>query len=200
MKGVWSTGTCVCVCVRVCVCVCVLINHVWLFEAPWTVSHETPLSMGFSRQEYWSGVAIFLQVIFLTAWQVDSLPSGKPLSLLDEYKHWVNVCRDRDASWFFFNWQRVKILGLKESRDCQRAISPPSEIFHSLPTWMTNSLQDPGAYPKHPLPLPSVIIHTYLLIKPERKVHHLCTNSTFVLSLKHSFLENIYWHLKESWL
>ena len=116
---------------------------------------------------------------------------------------WVQTlgerCRDRDESWFFFfNWQRVKILGLKESRDCQRAISPPSEIFHSLPTWMTDCLQDPGAYPKHPLLLPSVIIHTYLLIKPERKVHHLCTNSTFVLSLKHSFLENIYWHWKES--
>jgi len=23
---------------------------------PWTVAHQTPLSMGFSRQEYWSGV------------------------------------------------------------------------------------------------------------------------------------------------
>ena len=24
--------------------------------APWTVAHQIPLSMGFSRQEYWSGV------------------------------------------------------------------------------------------------------------------------------------------------
>ena len=23
---------------------------------PWTVAHQDPLSMGFSRQEYWSGV------------------------------------------------------------------------------------------------------------------------------------------------
>ena len=23
---------------------------------PWTVAHEAPLSMGFSRQEYWSGL------------------------------------------------------------------------------------------------------------------------------------------------
>ena len=85
-------------------------------------------------------------------------PSGKPLSLLDKYKHWVNVCRDWDESWFFFNWPRVKILGLKETRDCQRAISPPSEIFHSPPTQMTDSLHDPRAYPKHTLLLPSVII------------------------------------------
>ena len=28
--------------------------HVWLFETPWTVAHQTPLSMGCYRQEYWS--------------------------------------------------------------------------------------------------------------------------------------------------
>ena len=27
-----------------------------LFETPWTVAHQAPLSMGFSRQEYWSGL------------------------------------------------------------------------------------------------------------------------------------------------
>ena len=32
---------------------CVL-SHVWLFATPWTVACQTPLSMGFSRQEYWS--------------------------------------------------------------------------------------------------------------------------------------------------
>ena len=26
-----------------------------LFATPWTVAHQAPLSMGFSRQEYWSG-------------------------------------------------------------------------------------------------------------------------------------------------
>ena len=29
---------------------------------PWTVAHQAPLSMGFSRQEYWSGLP-FLQCI-----------------------------------------------------------------------------------------------------------------------------------------
>jgi len=24
--------------------------------APWTVAHQAPLSMGFSREEYWSGL------------------------------------------------------------------------------------------------------------------------------------------------
>ena len=38
------------VCVCVCVCVCV-IGHVQLFESPWTVAFQVPLSMGFSRQQ-----------------------------------------------------------------------------------------------------------------------------------------------------
>ena len=31
-------------------------SHVWLFGTPWTVARQAPLSMGFSRQEYWSGL------------------------------------------------------------------------------------------------------------------------------------------------
>ena len=30
--------------------------NVWLFETPWTVSHQIPLCMEFSWQEYWSGL------------------------------------------------------------------------------------------------------------------------------------------------
>ena len=29
---------------------------VQLFATPWTVAHQAPLSVGFSRQEYWSGL------------------------------------------------------------------------------------------------------------------------------------------------
>ena len=31
-----------------------LFSHVWFFATPRTVAHQTPPSMGFSRQEYWS--------------------------------------------------------------------------------------------------------------------------------------------------
>ena len=31
-------------------------SHIQLFVIPWTVTHQSPLSMGFSRQEYWSGL------------------------------------------------------------------------------------------------------------------------------------------------
>ena len=37
--------------------VCVqFLSHVRLFVTPWTAAHQAPLSMGFSRQEYWSGL------------------------------------------------------------------------------------------------------------------------------------------------
>ena len=36
-------------------CTCVL-SRVWLFVTLWAVSSQAPLSVGFSRQEYWSGL------------------------------------------------------------------------------------------------------------------------------------------------
>ena len=33
-----------------------LLSRVWLFVTPWTVAYQAPLSMGFSRQEYWSAL------------------------------------------------------------------------------------------------------------------------------------------------
>ena len=38
------------------VCMLSRFSHVQLCVTPWTVAHQTPLSMGFSRQEYWSGL------------------------------------------------------------------------------------------------------------------------------------------------
>ena len=32
------------------------LSPVRLFATPWTVAHQAPPSMGFSRQEYWSGL------------------------------------------------------------------------------------------------------------------------------------------------
>ena len=49
---------CVCVCVYIYRYVCVLsrFSPVLLFAALWTVALQAPLSMGVSRQEYWSGL------------------------------------------------------------------------------------------------------------------------------------------------
>ena len=37
-------------------CVLSCFSHVWLFVTPWTTAHQAPLSLGFSRQEYWNGL------------------------------------------------------------------------------------------------------------------------------------------------
>jgi len=34
----------------------VVLSYVQLFVNPWTVAHQAPLSVEFSRQEYWSGL------------------------------------------------------------------------------------------------------------------------------------------------
>ena len=66
-------------------------SHVRLFVMLWTVAHQAPLSMGFSRQEYWSGLpcpppgdlphsGIKPTSLCLLHWQAGSLPSplGSP--------------------------------------------------------------------------------------------------------------------------
>ena len=34
------------------------LSHVWLLATPWTAAHQAPPPMGFSRQEYWSGLPL----------------------------------------------------------------------------------------------------------------------------------------------
>ena len=73
--------------------VCVLVAQLYLTLCdPWTVAHQALLSMGFSRQEYWSGLlcpplgdlpnpGIKPMSPVSPALQADSLliePSGKP--------------------------------------------------------------------------------------------------------------------------
>ena len=64
------------------------LSHVQLFATPWTIAHQALLSMGFSRQEYWSGLPC-LPLGYLSnpeiksgspTLQVDTLPSEPPES------------------------------------------------------------------------------------------------------------------------
>ena len=44
------------------------LSCVRLLSTPWTAAHQAPLSMGFSRQEYWSGVPFRLPELPLSWW------------------------------------------------------------------------------------------------------------------------------------
>ena len=77
------------VCVCVCVCVCELLGCVQLFAPPRTEGCQVPLSLGFSRQKYWSRLpfpspgdlpdpGIILCSSALQADLLASEPQGKP--------------------------------------------------------------------------------------------------------------------------
>ena len=71
-----------------CLCACCHFSHVQLFVILWTIAHQAPLSMRFSKQEYWSGLPCPPQgdlpnlcLLHLLHWQISSLPLvplGKP--------------------------------------------------------------------------------------------------------------------------
>ena len=59
------------------------LSHVRLLATPWTVAHQAPLSMGFSRQEYWSGLLLPSPGIEPGSrpWRAGSLPAEPQGSL-----------------------------------------------------------------------------------------------------------------------
>ena len=73
-----------------------VLSRVRLFAALWTVTHQAPLSMGFSMQKYWSGLpfpspgdlpdpGIEPKSPALQADSLSSEPPGKPLNVLSIY-------------------------------------------------------------------------------------------------------------------
>ena len=90
-----------CVCVCVCVCLCSVASFVSDSVTLWTVACQAPLSLGFSRQEYWSGLpdpppgdlsdtVIGLASPASPTLQVDSLPlrhQGSRISLSTLYQN-----------------------------------------------------------------------------------------------------------------
>ena len=76
-----------------------LLNLVQLFVTSWTIAHHAPLSMEFSRQEYWSGL-LFPSPGDLSdpgiepgspSFQADSLPTERPGKTLSERSQTQNT-------------------------------------------------------------------------------------------------------------
>ena len=66
-------------------------SHVRLCATPWTVAYQAPLSMGFSRQEYWSGLP------FSSPGDLPS-PGIKPVSCIGR---WILYLCATKGSFFF---------------------------------------------------------------------------------------------------
>ena len=81
-----------------------LLSSVWPFVIPWTITRHAPLSVGFCRQEYWSGLPFpppwifpiqgsnpcLLHLPHRLHWQVDSLPLSHP-GKWEGRKGWVLI-------------------------------------------------------------------------------------------------------------
>ena len=129
------------------VCACML-NHVWLFVIPWTVAHQAPLSMEFSRQESWSGLpfpssgdlpdqGLNPRLLCLLHWQADSLPrshQGSPLFLILSFYLISHL--------WLTQWQLHSGEGLSPWLPKPKSGSPlsPWLLSFSLPYWNCLSL------------------------------------------------------------
>ena len=49
------------------------LSRVWLLAIPWTAAYQAPPSVGFSRQEYWSGVPLPSPIYFLDTIKIFSV-------------------------------------------------------------------------------------------------------------------------------
>ena len=116
------------------------------FVNPWIVAHQPPLSMGFSRQEYWSGCH-FLQRIFLTQGLNWGLPWCR--QILYHLSHQGSL---RSMSVQFSSVTQ-SCPSLCKPVDCG---TPGLSVYHQLPEstqshvfWVCDAIQ-----PCHPLSSP----------------------------------------------
>ena len=71
------------------------LSRVWLLVTPWTAAHQAPPSMGFFRQEYWSGLPLPSPFLLLDGCKcfVDPYLCGEP-DLPAQCSPW-----EQDAEW-----------------------------------------------------------------------------------------------------
>ena len=97
------------------------LRRVQLFATPWTSAYQAPLSMQFSRQEYWSGVP---------------LPSpGKPIGWVingSSYGHCFDADNTAAALYALVLNVKVKVLWLKEQNTICRTYSNWASLVAQL--------------------------------------------------------------------
>jgi len=94
-------------------------SRVWFFVMLWTVAHQFPLSMGFYKQEYWSGLpCAFLGDLphpgFETMhWQAGSLPLTSPVKPTERQRQKANSLSSGAVISTSFCPQMSKLLFLR---------------------------------------------------------------------------------------
>ena len=104
-------------------------SRAWLLATPWTAAHQAPLSMGFSRQEYWSGVPSpslpLLLAPIIPCWCL--LP---PLSMSSLRENFTSLLLLIKLNWFTYMCRAVLSLHLRPTL-CN-GHSPPGSSVHGI--------------------------------------------------------------------
>ena len=131
------------------------LGRVRLFATPWTAAYQAPSSMGFSRQEYWSG-----------------LPLPSPNTVLECGKCWINMQgRELESArgWgaTFYHRNKVSVEGSVRfssvTQSCPILCDPMNHstpglpVHHHLPEFTQTHVHQvsDAIQPSHPLSSPS---------------------------------------------
>ena len=110
-----------------------LLSYVWLLATPWTADYQAPPSMGFSRQEYWSGLPLpspWLDGYFL---------------LLLRHGILIRACINFGMAYFVFALSvhtvalkntKIQMLGPITLIHSERQVSEPERILYFHTTWL----------------------------------------------------------------
>ena len=99
-------------------CLCCLVSKSCpTLTTPWTVAYQAPLSMGFLRQEHWSGLPFPSPFIILCKFWASKLKSMGPMSFERDRRYAVRCGRKRTSptTLNFLSWQLYVYFDLWEN-------------------------------------------------------------------------------------
>ena len=74
------------------------LSRVRLLVTPWTVAHQVPPSMGFSRQEYWSGVPGPSPILITKTGEMERYSLRGRVSVFQDEELWKLVAQQYDCN------------------------------------------------------------------------------------------------------
>ena len=114
-----------------------LLSCVWLLVAPWTVAHQAPLPMEFSRQEYWSSSTNTMEILpFNThsiSWGCRELPCSFRGSLVchfaEEFTNWSWLIKLTRGFSEGKKWGCCKMSDQEKQRPIKEELGPLEWAF-----------------------------------------------------------------------
>ena len=149
-------------CPRLCLMLLSRFSRVWLLATPWTAAYQAALSVGFSRQEHWSGVPLPSPMLYAAAAAkslqlcptlcdpIDGSPPGSPIPGILQARtlEWVAISFSNAWKWRVKvkSFSRVRLLATPWTAAHQ---APPSMGFSRQEYWSGLTLPSPDALWPH---------------------------------------------------